>query len=149
MEYPVTSFVQMYPTVGALPIAAITAAMGVAAAPASPRPARAAPPRPARPAAPRRPRAAPSRSPAAADGLAAAAAGAAGFIAATTGLRSSSVDHRRIRILTGLPDSLTFADVAVRLTSPVPAASARGATASLAVAERRRVVCRACSGVGH
>src|SRR5213592_176787 len=84
MEYPVTSFVQMYPMVGALPMAAVKAAMGLGAALASPRP----------------PRAAPSRSPAAADGLAAAAAGAVGFMAATTGLRSSSVDHRRIRIVT-------------------------------------------------
>jgi hypothetical protein len=37
--------------------------------------------------------------------------------AATIGVRSSSVDQRRIRILTGVPGSLTFADVAVRLMS--------------------------------
>src|SRR5438309_2102036 len=88
MEYPVTSFVQMYPTVGALLRAAVKAAMGVGGAPASPRP-RATPPRPPRPAPPRRPRAAASPPPAAPAG---AVDGAAGFIAATTGLRSSSVD---------------------------------------------------------
>src|SRR5438046_10347206 len=94
MEYPVTSFVQMYPMVGALPMAAVKAAMGLGAALASPRPPRAAPPRPPRPAPPRRPRAAPSRSPAAADGLAAAAAGAAGFIGAPTGLPRATAARR-------------------------------------------------------
>jgi hypothetical protein len=163
----------MYPSVGALPIAAVKAATGVSTTPASPRPPRPAPPRPPR-AAPRPPRAAAARparaapppsppaaeglgpapggrlaaadgfapgppgEPAAAEGLGpapagrpsavaggavagAAAAGAVGVIAATTGVRSSSVDHRRIRILTGIPGSLTFADVAVRLSSPIAA----------------------------
>src|SRR5438128_10965838 len=104
----------MYPRVGSLPIAAVNAAMGLGgAAPASPRPPRPAPPRPPRPA--------PPRTPAAAGGLGPAPVGrpgAAGFKAATRGLRSSSVDHRTIRTLTGLPDSLTFADVALRSTSP-------------------------------
>src|SRR5438132_8966942 len=108
------SLVQMYPSVCALPIAAVKAAMGVSGAALLP------PPRAPRP----RPR------PAAADGFAPALAGkpaalrpaAGGFGAATgggrfraaiTGVRSSSVDHRRIWILTGRPTSLTFADVAV------------------------------------
>src|SRR4051812_15224033 len=111
IEYPVMSFVQMYPRVGPLPIAAVRAAMGLRGA-ASPRPPRPAPPRP-RPAAAPRPAPAggigpaPAGAPAAA--RAGAAAGAAGVSAAMIGLRSSSVDHRVMRTLTGLPESLTFA----------------------------------------
>src|SRR5438552_12924093 len=133
------SLVQMYPSVGALPIAAVKAAMGVSGA-ASPPPPRAPRPRPrpaaadgfapalaGKPAAPR---------PAAADGFTpapagkptagfGAATGGGRFRAATTGARSSSVDHRRIWILTGLPTSLTFADDAVSVTSLAGACSAR------------------------
>src|SRR3989442_8541202 len=118
----------MYPTVGALPIAAVKTVIGSTArveAEASPRPPRPPPPRPPR-AAPRPPRAASPRSPCAASPWslaippAGAVAGAGGFIAATSGLRSSSVDHRRIFILIALPGSLTFADFAVRFTAPVP-----------------------------
>jgi hypothetical protein len=55
---------------------------------------------------------------------------AAGFSAATTGVRSSSVDHRITCILTGLPGSLTFADVAVSFTSPVSGLAPDGAAKS-------------------
>src|SRR6266849_1567618 len=121
------SFVQMYPSVGALPIAAVKAAMGVSGA-ASPPPPRAPRPRPlpaaadgfapalaGKPAAPR-----PAGGGGVAPGAAAvgAATGGRGVKAAIIGVRSSSVDHRRIWILTGLPTSLTFAEVAVSVTSP-------------------------------
>src|SRR5437870_3849045 len=105
----------MYPTVGARPIAAVNAASGVSATAASARPRR-PPPRPARPAAARPACAGGFWGAAAADG---AAAGVVGVRAARTGFRSSSVDQRRIWILTGAPDWLTLTDVAVRLISPV------------------------------
>src|SRR6185503_18494617 len=70
IEYPVTSLVQIYPSVGALPIAAVRAAIGLGGA--SPRPPRPAPPRPPRPAPPR-PAAAAGLGPAPADRPAAAA----------------------------------------------------------------------------
>src|SRR5712692_8568543 len=101
----------MYPSVAALPSAAVKAAMGVDGASPPPRAPR---PRPPRPAAPRPAAAADDGLAPAPAGKPAAAAGAAaglGFNAATTGLRSSSVDHRRIWIFTGRPISLTFADV--------------------------------------
>ena len=106
---------------------------GLPALPRRDRPARRhRPTAPCAPAAPRPPRASPPRSPASAGGGGSrppaepAAAAAAAVRACEDSVRrrpasrSSSVDHRRIRILTGLPGSLTFADVAVRLTSPVP-----------------------------
>src|SRR5438552_15326930 len=75
IEYAVMSFVQMYPRVGPLPIAAVRAAMGLSGA-ASPRPPRPAPPRP-RPAAAPRPAPAGGFGPAPAGAPAAARAGAA------------------------------------------------------------------------
>src|SRR5262249_250737 len=69
---------------------------------------------------PRPPR--PPRPPRAASAAAVRAASCAtGSNAATTGLRSSSVDQRRILILTGVPDSATFADLPVRLIVADPA----------------------------
>src|SRR5438067_13938611 len=111
----------MYPRVGALPIAAVNEAIGFGgAAGASPRPPRPRPPRPAG-AAPApttsaragsfgsSPRPRPPRS---------AGGGVVGFMAATSELRSSSVDQRRRLILTGMPASLPVADFAVKLTAP-------------------------------
>ena len=91
------------------------------------------PPAPARPAPPRPPPAAP---PAAAP----AGAGGGGLSAATKASRSSSVDQRRIRILTGLPDSFTFADAAVRLTSPVCCACVGGCQTTRQPTGRRRIL---------
>src|SRR4030095_4077619 len=108
--------------VGAFPIAAVSAAIGLSGAVAAPRPR----PRPPRPAPPRPPRAA--ASPLAAvegaplDELAAGGGGAGGggFSAARKRRRSSSVDQRRMLIRIGFPGWLTFADEAVRFTAPVP-----------------------------
>src|SRR5688572_16403578 len=77
IEYPVTSFVQMYPIVGALPMAAVNAAIGSSgAALLPPRPPRAPPPR--APAAPPRVPPRPPRVVAASPPAAAGTAGAGG-----------------------------------------------------------------------
>ncbi len=109
--------------VGAFPIAAVSAAIGLSGAVAAPRPR----PRPPRPAPPRPPRAAASPPAAAVEGApldaelatGGGAAGGGGFSAATKRRRSSSVDQRRMLIWIGFPGWLTFADEAVRLTASV------------------------------
>src|SRR4029453_2056320 len=90
--------------VGAFPIAAVSAAIGLSGAVAAPRPR------------PRPPRPAPLDAElAAGEG----AAGGGGFSAARKRRRSSSVDQRRMLMWTGFPGWLTVAEEAVRLTAPV------------------------------
>src|SRR6266699_6198509 len=93
--------------VGALSSAAMTAAIGLGgAAGASPRP---------RPRAPAAPRPAPPRPGSPVGSALPLSAG--GFIAATRVFRSSSLDQRRMLILTPRPASLTLAEVAVNVVS--------------------------------